>query len=207
MMMAENGIIDSTIADEAMFAKEYIDDLLSNGKLPPKETDYSSYDDSSNDYGGYAYSLTEATKSDFDEIKAHLLNAREKALENAFPKIATGLLDLMKTDSRTFFEQVSATSNGPSPYAVTPVLCHIPAKDFVKAWLESPVNNRKYLTYAMENRYKEHYLANSLNAEKEWLKSVIELVDKKADEARGFEKLRIKSYIPKKLRDIIAVDE
>lgn len=138
MMMAEHDILSSTIEEEVAGANKYIDDLLEQNRLPARDTDHERWFEHETGYDGYAYWVSETARPHFNDIQTHLREAMETALKNQFPTIADELLNLMNKDPRAFYEQVSSTNNGPNPYALIPVLSHIPAKDFVEAWLGSP---------------------------------------------------------------------
>ena len=77
----------------------------------------------------------------------------ESVLESQFPKIIDELMELVRNDSRNFFEAVSQTNNGENPYALLPLLHLIPAENFVDAWLNSPIRNWREVSYAIGNRY------------------------------------------------------
>ena len=204
LMMAERGILDDDVATVAEACKTYVDDLLADDRLPPRETDWRWFDRFERAHDGIGYWVTDAYRDYFKEIWDHLIAAKEKALEKQFPERTQQLLNLVRTDGRAFFEQVSQTSNGDNPYALIPVLSHIPANEFVGAWLESPRENWRSISYALKGRYEHTRLDNELKSERNWVRQVVRLLEDEVTKADGFQALRIKRIIPGSL---IALEE
>lgn len=195
MLMADTGELKTTVSDEVNAAKKYIDDLLKNNKLPPKVNDSEIWLTNGYDGIGFWYSVNnEDNKKQFQKIKDYLQTKREKALENSLPEKAKELLELLKTDTRAFYEQVSVTNN--SPYSNTPILKYIPAEDFVEICLNSNKDDFKLINDAMENRHGRGLTIHALDSEKDWLNEVRNLINKEADKETGLKGLRIKRLFP-----------
>jgi KAP family P-loop domain len=205
LMMAEKGIIQETVDEVVVSAKKYIDDLLKESKLPPKGLKWVSQHKKQISFDGYGYWGYE--QAEFRDIQNHLFEARKQALENTFPEKIKYLLGLMHKDAKAFMEAVGTTNNGPNPYALIPILHHIPAQKFVDSWLSSPKENWEYISYALQFRYETGRLQNELKCEKEWVCEILDLMDKAANGADGFEALRIERTIPHELKELVKPEE
>ena len=200
LMMVKMGELETTASEQVKAAKLYIDDLLEKNKLPPK--DYEADLFLIDGYGGYSF--YERNSEGFTEIFNYLNKARQKALENSLPEKAKELLELMKTDSRAFFEQVTITNNGPNPYALLPALMHIDAQEFVDVWLKKSMESlesQSYIRSAMQGRYDSCRLKDELSSEKGWVKEVAKLIDEAANKKTGLKSQKIKNIFPSELRN------
>lgn len=202
LMMAEYGIQEETMDEVVEQAIFYLDDLRDEDKLPPRETDWRWMDPFDQSFEGHGYWVTEAAKPHFKKIWDHLIAARELAFEDQFSEILETLMEMVRSDSKKFFEQVSSTNNGANPYALIPLLHHIPAEQFVTDWLSSPNENWRNIYYAIDNRYTHGRLENDLSDEEDWAFEVYQILTRHANEAKGFRSPRIRRVIPKVLIEL-----
>lgn len=202
IMMAENGIIDHSIETVVSESKAYIDQLLKDGRLPARETDWQWYDNFKGAHDGVGYWVSEKTSHHFQEIWDHLISCREKAFQQKIPDILDDLLDMVSKDSKAFFEAVSSTNNGPNPYAMVPLLHGVAPEKFVEVWLSADRSNWRNVKYALENRYSFNQLERDLSPERDWALKVLKELDKRAREEAGFRALRINRIRPKVLLEL-----
>lgn len=202
LMMAEYQVQLGTMDEVVEQAVLYLDDLRSAGTLPPRTTDWRWMDPFDQSFEGQGYWVTGAAKPHFKKIWDHLVAARELAFQDRLPAIIESLMVMVRTDSKQFFEQVSPTNNGENPYAMIPMLHHIPAEKFVADWLSSPNKNWRNNYYAIENRYSHGSLKRDLAAEEDWAFEVYQALTRHADEAEGFRSPRIRRVIPKVLIEL-----
>ena len=128
--------------------------------------------------------------------------ASEKA-----PRIASDLVELMKTDTGAFFEATSPTHTGKNPYAHIPIFFAVSAEEFVNAWLSLPKPQWRTVSTMLENRYSGGNLFNDLSSEKDWALGVLNQLDLAAGAASGFSAFRIRRIRPKVLMDLAAVEQ
>jgi len=202
LMMVEYGVQAGTMDDVVKQAIHYLDDLRNGGNLPPRTTDWRWMDPFDQSFEGQGYWVTEAAKPYFKTIWDHLIASRELAFEDQVPGILKSLTGMVRSDSKQFFEHVSHTNNGENPYALIPLLHHIPAEEFVATWLDSPNENWRNVYYAIENRYSHGRLNSDLSAEEDWAYDVYQTLMRKVDEAEGFRAPRIRRVVPKVLIDL-----
>jgi hypothetical protein len=84
---------------------------------------------------------------------------------------------------------------GESPYALIPILAHIPANAFVETWLGSPNANWRSISYALRGRHEGRRLEDELKREREWAVQVFKLLEAEACASDGFRALRIERII------------
>ncbi|WP_321335871.1 hypothetical protein [uncultured Cohaesibacter sp.] len=207
MMMAENGIIDKSVEDVVKENIAYIDHLLEEGRLPPREPDWQWFQSFRNGHDGYGYWVTDHNRDHFNRIWGHLLSSRESAFEAKIPEIVNVMLDLVARDPNAFFEAVSPTNNGPNPYAIVPLLHELEPCAFVDAWLSSEHKNWRYVQHALEGRYKANRLNDELAPEKGWAMEVLKELNRRSDAEQGFSALRIKRIRPKVLIQLMQEEE
>ena len=196
MLMSEQGMLEQQLLEVVDACKSYVDDLLLDQRLPPRELEYNWYDHFQRAHGGYVYWTTDTTSGHFQELANYLLEARVKALEAQFPKMIDDLLKLMERDGFAFCDQICHLAGSDGRYALIPVLCHIPPEMFVDNWMRSPRVNWRWISKGLSERYNANRLANELKAENEWIGEVVRLLNNEAEKVTGFEALRIRRTIP-----------
>lgn len=149
IMMADIGIIDQSIEGVVSENKAYIDQLLKDGRLPARETDWRWPAKFEGAYDGFGYWVSENNAHHFKEIWDHLISCRETAFQQKIPDILDDLLGMVSKDSKAFFEAVSPTNNGPNPYAMVPLLHGVAPEKFVEIWLSADRNNWRNVKYAL----------------------------------------------------------
>lgn len=197
LMMASKGILGQSIETTAQECIAYIDDLLKSGKISPRGLDGRWYDSFENSAYGIIYWVEEDYKSEFEDIYYYLLDAKNRALELEFPKLASELLATMVADAQKFYEQVCYTHNGNNKFRSIPVLAAISPEDFVDAWMHSPKANWHWISAALRDRYEGQMLQNELKPEENWIIDVLALLREAANGAAGLAKLRIQNATPK----------
>ncbi|BCM18627.1 hypothetical protein [Mesorhizobium sp. J8] len=197
MMMANKGISSKDIETVTQECIEYIDDLLSSGRLPPRGPDWDWYDDFGDSAYGVSYWVTDDYRDKFQSVFDHLLRARGKALEAEFPKRIPELLKILETDGQLFLEKICYTHKGNPEYGSIPILAAVDPKTFVAAWMRSPKQNWYWVSRALQERYKGSRVEDVLKPEAAWINAVVKLLDEEAAKATGLAKLRIHRTIPK----------
>jgi hypothetical protein len=193
MMMASKGAATGTVRQVADAAKTYIDDLLKQGRLPPRSAGWMWFGSFEDSHAGVAYWVADTYKAEFKEVFDHLIEARGKALEKTFPDLIPQLLDVVRTDGQKFFEKVCHTRNVTIAYEDIPILAHIPAKDFVDSWLASPRTGWYWIGSALKERSRAAASGNypSLKPETAWFPEIVRELERRANSDTGLAQLRI----------------
>lgn len=197
LLMANNGVINFTKKEIISQSKKYIDDLLDDNKIPPREIRLITNDRFRTSYDGYQYWVDDSDKGLFEEIFGYLTKSQEEAFQRTVPAILEDLLYKIRHDPEAFFEAVSPTVNGTNPYAETPMLHKIPAYDFVNAWLCAKPEKRRFVEYAFQGRYEAGALNRFFEQEKHWALEVLKELDRRASVEKGFRALRMKRMRPR----------
>lgn len=191
MMMASKGLTKENVQEVAAAAKAYLDDLLKDGRLPPRPAGWMWYDSLDGSYAGVGYWITDDYKGEFNEVCEHLVEARSAAMEKKFPELIPALLEVVREDGQKFFEKVCYTHNGVIEYEDIPILAHIPAKDFVEAWLASPKTGWYWIGNALKKRNKATAEYPNLKPESGWYTEVAKEMLNQEKKMTGLARLRI----------------
>ncbi len=191
MMMADEGISQETILQIVDGAKAYIDDLLEQGRMPPREAGRRWIDRFDTGYDNHAYWLRRAYEEQFTEILNCLIDARKKAAKLRYPDLIPSLLETLKVDGEKFFEKVCYTEDGTIEYEDIPILADISAKDFVDTWLASPKGGWYWIGTAVKERRNAAHRESSLEPEIAWSAKVFEEMMRRAENENSLAKLRI----------------
>lgn len=201
MMMAENGILGRTVDEIVDESKAYLNDLLKDGRLPPRGPDWRWYDEFERSYDGFGYWVTEPNAGRFKAIWDHLIASREDALRQTFPQVRKELLRMVREEPKAFLEAVSPTSSGHNPYANTPLLHEIPVAEFVDAWLGGDQGSWRDVDRALENRFNHGQLERDLKDERDWALELLKELDKRSAQGASFGALRIRRLKPRVLME------
>lgn len=207
MMMAENGIIDRSVDEVVDESKLYLDDLLHDGRLPPRGSDWRWFDEFDRSYDGFGYWVTEENSGHFKEIWNHLVGSREEALRQTFPEVRKDLLRMVREEPKAFLEAVSPTNSGHNPYASIPLLHEIPVAEFVDAWLAGDHGGWRDVERALGNRYSHGQLERDLKDERTWALAILRELDARSKQGTGFAALRLKRLKPRVLIEFASLSE
>lgn len=197
MLMANEGVLDGSVEEIVAECKSYVDDLLSENKLPPRNFGWRWREEFSDSAHGVGYWVLDSYRVEFSEISKYLVSAKERALENLFPSLAIDLLKILLVDGQKFYTEVCYSNQGDGKYASIPVLSALDPKAFVAAWMESPKTNWYWISSALQERYSGGRIDGDLKKESGWIGEVIRLLNEEENKASGFQKYRIRLTIPK----------
>lgn len=191
LMMAENGVVETSVRETVLECKAYIDDLLSQRRLPPRTRGPRWFDGFDRAYRGMGYWVSDERRADFAEIFNHLLVARVRASDLSFVEVVPGLLETLRTDGLKFFERVCFTRYAELEFDDIPILAAIPPADFVEAFLASPKAGWHWISSALKERHRAVVHYPSLEAEGQWLPIVVGLLREEAARMDGLARLRL----------------
>lgn len=206
LMMAEQNISGRSMAEEADLCLKYVDDLLNDGRLPPKPLQ-EHFSARLGVYGGYSYWLSDATKPHFKAIHERIKQARDQALEATFPEHIGDILRQLKEGSPSIIRTISPTNDNADSLAHIPILAQIPPGDFVDTWLSGPRERWHNTTTALNNRYAHGQLGRDLSSERPWLIEIERELNAHITAATGFDAYRLKRIKPEVFNKLQIVDE
>lgn len=199
MLMADNNTFEHTVAEIVDECIEYVDELLEKDLLPPLAPDLRMLKESSESYDGHVYWVMPAYASQFERVKARLTSAREAALERILPTWADEIRELAANDGRRFYESLCRNHGGERPYTRIPVLKHINPEAFAEAWLKGHRESWRHISWALDERYRDGDIPESLSEERPWAVEVCKHLRARAEDLSGYRGLRILRVIPKSL--------
>lgn len=180
LWFSDVGFYRKTKSDILAETKDYLEKLKKKDLLP--EWQYEPFELGYDSWGGlcfYGVAIKE-----FKDFKAFLKNIIKNAYAEKLPKAGEELLAIMQTDTDKFCRMIFS-SNEDGIYRSTPILCHIPASNFVDTLLKVTPNKQRFLVSAIGERYKNNYYNEILKDELSWLKEVEKLLIVKRDKANG----------------------
>jgi hypothetical protein len=204
LLMSYFGLIDLSKVKLLDEAKQYIAELMNEGRLPPRDLDYHWIDRFNHAHGGYVYWVDNDYKKEFLEIFNELVSARTETLRRKFPEFREELYQKMKIDGQSFYADICPNSLKHPRFAFVPVFSGGEATYFVKTLLESHPRNWHWISSALKDRYEGNRLQSELSDERKWISSVVDLIDKEAAKSKGFRSIRLKRFFDKAFRDKIA---
>lgn len=201
-LFSQIGLITANFNEVVNECKEYLDDLLSQGRLPPRETGWRWTESLATSYGGYGYWVDESYRQHFQEVSSYLITSRITAMRNSFPQLAQELLKLITTDGSEFVENICHTSRGGNKFAAIDILSSITPEDFVREWMSSTPQNWHPIKTGLTERYSTGLLNRELASEASWIIEVLNLLEEEHTNEVGVRKKRLDRVIPRDLRPL-----
>ncbi|WP_296572621.1 P-loop NTPase fold protein [Phreatobacter sp.] len=191
MMLVTRGVIDGTINDVANEALCYIDDLLRQGRLPPRERGHRWAETFGRSHDGVQYWVEDEYRDEFQRVFDHLVHQRTVAVEKNLIDSVPDLLEVMKVDGEKFFEKLCYTRDGSLEFDDLPVLAHIPVELFVEFWLNSNRAGWYWIAHTLKERKRAAAQYPALESEALWVLAVVRSMKRIAAREKGVRKLRI----------------
>jgi hypothetical protein len=185
-----------SLEEEVALCLQYIDTLLSNGKMPAKSLVNLPFNRVYDAFEGFGYWVSEESRPHFNAICEHVEKALQLALEATYPNIATEILNKLKEDPDSLISTISITNSGQGALANIPILSHIPTDHFVDAWLSGPPNGWRKVRMALDNRYQFGKLQKELQDERAWLVDLKKEFDVRINASTGLAAFRLKRILP-----------
>lgn len=195
LTLADEGVIDGDIKSIACKCHRYVDEIFELETAPLFDDFWAIEGIDSNSLYGLDHSMPVHCTDLFQELVKYLKDVRKKSLIKKLPEFGKSLLAQMNTTPDKFRNRVNLTNNGDNRFAKIPVLAAIPAEDFVDTWLQVPTERWPILSSALRVRYSHNSLKGPLEPEKEWVRTVITLLNQEAENVGGVRRMRIKRSI------------
>ncbi|MDO8988504.1 MAG: P-loop NTPase fold protein [Sideroxyarcus sp.] len=155
-------------------AMQYVDFLKSKNLLPEDNGDLISSITSRTGYVGLGFHGNDMPE--FQSFLGYVRKVQQITKEEGMPQAADELVEIMKLDSRKFFRMVTLSNSEDQIYFNTPILKYADATKFVAKLLDVPPKDRRFVAYALEERYKLDLPSAKLVEELAWLKKVNRLL-------------------------------
>jgi len=195
LMMAENGVLPHGVVVEERLCHQYIEDLVTEGRLPPRSLRYDPSDHIFRAYAGISYWNVDKSK-ELQRVISHWQEAAEASLRKKLPEYGAEILEMMKRNPKDVYRTISPTNYHYDPLSHTPILQYILPEEFVDAWLSLPRGSWKDIGFALDNRYEHDAFQSELAAERSWLLQVANVFDQRIEAADGLNRYRLKRLKP-----------
>jgi hypothetical protein len=206
LMLSEEGILDRTINVVANECLEYLSDLSTENRIPPRGLSEDWAYELMKSHDGYGYWEKESYKNEFDKIKQELRQKMEASLEATFPTIEAEILKTLSQDGREFYRKLCRWDGHESPYAMIPVLKDIEPSMFVDTWLAAPRSEWSMIKQALEDRLIPRCVADKLKEECRFGLGVLSEMEQRCKALTGFEQLRLRRILPRGLEHLRSED-
>jgi len=208
LSLSHEGLYDKTQEDIFQSAKAYIDDLHSNGKIPPlpPSIGYDKFNIKfNNNYDNLMFARVDL--SEFKKIIAYIEHIQELVRIKNLPDDAQNLLDTMKNNPSKFSEMVYLNDQIESKYCTVPIFKYVDIDSFINILLSINYENQKLIFIALKERYKVINDNKELIDEIEWLKKLQELIKKefesKKDKPTRYRLAKLnEDYLNKTIKDL-----
>ncbi|EOV8086577.1 P-loop NTPase fold protein [Providencia huaxiensis] len=165
--------------------KNYIDDIVSTGRVEIKNPDKDDFDMMFFSFEGKSFWLEPAYQPYSEDVFNYINEKMHEAYYKNQEKY--DVLDLMNNDLDKLFKDL----NNYGEYHKVPILAKIDPQIFVNTWLSLQPYNQRDISELLRERYKTGNLNSSLKDEEDWLKDVFAELDKKSKSMTGFHAYRI----------------
>lgn len=149
----------------------YIDDVFSTNQPSEEEAVDADTEDLGLGFGGFTFRQSDTTL--FGELRDYARIRRTEWRKQAYPRISSRLLELLRSDSQEFLRLVCFTNTGPSTYASAGILKFIDADAFAQAVIGASHHDQKEILMALSIRYEQMGGYAELKDELPWLKEVV----------------------------------
>lgn len=201
LMMAENGALPHDVATEEGLCHQYIDDLVKEGRLPPKPLEYDPSDRIVQAYAGHVYWGVDRSL-ELQRVIKHWQCAASDSLDQKLPEYGSEILEMLRTNPKEIFKTISTTNYNYCPLSHTPFMQHIEPSAFVDAWLNGPRSSWRDTSLALDNRYAHGALGDGLAPEKAWLLQVANALDEHIGATHGLARFRLERLKPKIFHEV-----
>lgn len=199
MFMVDSGVELGNVQSVKEACKAYIDDLKSEGELPPREKHERWSSSFSRSHNGIMYWVKSTYQVEFNEVLRYLIKSREDVLFDNASHIWLELKHKMNHDSIGFLCSLAPNSHGIEGYQTIPILKMIDPDEFIDAWMQAPKENWRNISFALSFRYSHFKVNRYLGEEREWARVIYFKLNRLAEEQDGFQSLRIRRALPNAL--------
>ncbi len=199
LRFARIGVIQKTQDDVVAENNARIDQLTDLEKLPHFEDDGFGR---RSGWGGFGFS--ENSTPHFDSVYKYYVERLADMRAKRYPKEAQKLLEIMTTDVAKFFRALCANNVEASPYYDVPILSYLEPKNFAEKLLGISGMNQVNVMSTLKERYSHKGFSGQLGPEREWIESVVEVLQKAIPAMRPASKDRMTTLISRDLEPLIA---
>ncbi|BDB69150.1 hypothetical protein Cthiooxydans_15620 [Comamonas thiooxydans] len=195
-LMIEMGFLSGDFLKVKKECLSYIDDVVGSGKLQKIQPDSLGMTAVSSSYKGYGYFCLDGYEREFDEIRKILIEKSVDAYVDEISKNEDRILDMMVNEPYEFSGRICHQNTGSGVWAEIPIFVSIDQEKFVDSFLRAPAKYWRILANALMNRYKLiGRSGEKINDEREWMRSVLKLLNEKKDHLDPLNKFRLDRFV------------
>ncbi len=196
LMQAANSLLPLSIAAAAAECRRYVDDLRAGSRLKPLPTAGRERESLNHGHDGIGYWVEEQYKKEWMEVFVYLDEQRQIVMRESLSAAAPRIIELVEQDGKALYSLLNHTADNSAEFAEVPVLASIDPAEFVKSWMKSHPRNWYWIQSSISQRFKQ-YDKTKNEAEAEWVKKVVVLMENEASIATGIRRVRIRRHMPR----------
>ncbi|WP_172415413.1 hypothetical protein, partial [Comamonas thiooxydans] len=148
------------------------------------------------DWYGCRGHVIDGYEREFDEIRKILIEKSVDAYVDEISKNEDRILDMMVNEPYEFSGRICHQNTGSGVWAEIPIFVSIDQEKFVDSFLRAPAKYWRILANALMNRYKLiGRSGEKINDEREWMRSVLKLLNEKKDHLDPLNKFRLDRFV------------
>jgi len=178
--LVERGLLDMTKEEVVRIAKKNIDNFIIVGKEIPHFDYVNIYDDMQT----FGLSFRNNNDIEFVKLLEYITEVSKKQVVDSLPKLGQSLLEDMKSNIDNFHKKIYYTGSV-TVYQREPVLKYIAPNKFVSSFIEIDPMTRRNIALVISSRYKKAHLIEVLLLELDWLREVVDLLEREAESRKG----------------------
>lgn len=195
------GLIKKTKRQAVRLCKKYIDHLFSHEEIvfDPERPDLFGFGGS---FAGHGFMARDT--EEFSEVINHFENKYENLAKKKYPAIARALLDDLRSGGSEFFYDLCYNDIRRSRFSDRPILAAISPIEFVNQVISLDAESQRKVFKTLKNRHQFDTSDETLRLEKQWLKRIYNLFNKKIKRAPPLSAHRLCYLVDNYLKPVIA---
>lgn len=193
LKLSELGLYEEKKGDILADCKGYINTIKGSGAWSGFKGDDFRFSDES--VGGLGYAGREM--SEFKEIYSFLDEKIREAETESLPQAGKDLLSILSADVGKFRRMITLSSSKDQIYFSIPIFKHVQPEEFVAALIGLSNVEKKFVGYALKERYQFDEIASKLREEIDFLKAL----DSQISIEIGNRREKVSGHILQILRD------
>ena len=169
LALSELGLYGKNKEEIVTDSKEYINEIKKSGGWSAFGRKYIDFADSDG-WGGLGYAGHEL--DEFREISLYLQEEMKEAQTESLPDAGRNLLYILSQDVRKFRRMITLSESEEQIYYDIPIFKYIGPTEFLAELISLKNSEKKFVAYALRDRYKFPEIASRLIEEVDFLKSL-----------------------------------
>jgi len=202
LWLSKINAIPISLKEVVQEGKVYINDLYHQKKIELPDLNERFFARSS--YGGLC--TFEESTLEYQDLYQYLTSRQQQAAIDNYPTVADEIFKDMINDPEVFLNRITLTNKGDNDWYDIPILASIDPNKFAGAFLDQHPANQRTILYALEARYRRGFLDNKLAKERDWVRTIKELIHTATKTMSPITKHRIRELLRETIDNVASID-